>query len=223
MNILIVEDDTKIANYAKEGFEEENFSVDLAKSGEDGLRLIEKKSYDIIILDWMLPGIDGIDVCKKIREFGLTTPILMLTAKVYIEDKIFGLESGADDYVLKPFYFEEVLARVYALVRRASYKSNNIIKLDNLTLNTSSREVFRDKKKIDLTSKEYDILELLIRNRGQIVKIKTIVEDIWDNDSSITSNIINVYMHHLRRKIDDGYDEKLIKTIRKRGFKIDIS
>ncbi len=223
MNLLIIEDDIKIANYSKEGFEEENFVVDLARNGEDGLKLIEKKSYDIVILDWMLPGIDGIEVCKKIREVGLTTPIIMLTAKVYIEDRIRGLESGADDYVLKPFYFEELLARANALVRRANYQSDDIIKIDNLTLNIRNREVFRGKNKIELTAKEYDILELLVKNRGQIVRLKTIIKEAWKNDETITSNIVNVYMHHLRRKIDDGYSEKLIKTVRKRGFKIDIS
>ncbi len=203
MNILIIEDDKKIANYTKEGFEEEDFVVNLAYSGEDGLELLETNTYDALVLDWMLPGIDGIEVCKKIRESGSTIPIIMLTAKVFIEDKVLGLDSGADDYIPKPFRFEELLARVKALIRRASYKSNPHIQI------------------ADLTPKEYGILELLVKNRGKIVKIRTIISKLWENDSDISSNIINVYMHHLRHKIDNDYDLKLITTIRKHGFRID--
>ncbi len=221
MNILIIEDDKKIANYSKEGFEEEGFVVDLAYSGEDGLELIEKNSYDTVVLDWMLPGIDGIEVCKKIRESGITTPIVMVTAKIDLEHKVHGLNIGADDYIPKPFYFEELLARVNALIRRTSYKNDEIIKIDNLTIDIQKREVLRENKKIELTIKEYDILELLIKNRGHIVKIKTIVDEVWESDEAISSNIINVYMHHLRQKIDEGHDLKLIKTIRKHGFRID--
>jgi len=221
MNILIIEDDKKIANYSREGFEEEGFVVDLAYNGEDGLDLVEKNSYDTIVLDWMLPGINGIEVCQKIREVGITTPIIMATAKIDLEHKIQGLNIGADDYIPKPFYFEELLARVNALIRRSSYKNDVIIKIDNLAVDIHKREVSRDGKKIELTIKEYDILELLIRNRGHIVKIKTIVDEVWENDDAISSSIINVYMHHLRQKIDEGNDLKLIKTIRKHGFKID--
>lgn len=221
MNILIVEDDKKIANYSKEGFEEEHFVVDLAYNGEDGLTLIETNTYDVIILDWMLPGIDGIEVCKKIRESGLTTPIIMLTAKTFIEDKVLGLNSGADDYIPKPFYFEELLARVNALLRRASYRNSPDIQIADLLINMSKREVSRAGKVIELTPKEYGILELLAQNRGKIVKLKTIVDKLWANDDDISSNIINVYMHHLRHKVDSEYEQKLIKTIRKHGFRID--
>lgn len=221
MNILIVEDDKKIANYSKEGFEEEHFVVDLAYNGEDGLSLVETNTYDVIILDWMLPGIDGIEVCKKIRELGLTTPIIMLTAKTFIEDKVLGLNSGADDYIPKPFYFEELLARVNALLRRASYRNSPDIQIADLLINMSKREVSRAGKVIELTPKEYGILELLAQNRGKIVKLKTIVDKLWANDDDISSNIINVYMHHLRHKVDSEYEQKLIKTVRKHGFRID--
>ena len=221
MNILIVEDDKKIANYSKEGFEEEHFVVDLAYNGEDGLSLVETNTYDVIILDWMLPGIDGIEVCKKIRESGLTTPIIMLTAKTFIEDKVLGLNSGADDYIPKPFYFEELLARVNALLRRASYRNSPDIQIADLLINMSKREVSRAGKVIELTPKEYGILELLAQNRGKIVKLKTIVDKLWTNDDDISSNIINVYMHHLRHKVDSEYEQKLIKTVRKHGFRID--
>ena len=221
MNILIVEDDKKIANYSKEGFEEENFVVDLAYSGEDGLDLIKINTYDAIILDWMLPGIDGIEVCKKIREQGLTTPVLMLTAKVFIEDRVLGLNSGADDYIPKPFYFEELLARVNALMRRASYKSSPNIKIADLMLDTHKREVIRAGKQIELTPKEYSILELLVKNRGKVVRLRTIMNRLWDSDDDVNSNIINVYMHHLRHKIDSEYEHKLITTVRKHGFRID--
>ncbi len=221
MNILIVEDDKKIANYSKQGFEEEGFLVDVTYSGEDGLKLIEKNSYDAIVLDWMLPGISGIEVCKKIRECKIITPVIMLTAKTDISDKVLGLNSGADDYVLKPFSFEELLARINALSRRAAYKKTDIIRIDDLEVDTQKREVFRKKKKINLTAKEYEIFELLIKNRGHIVKIKNIINVLWENDNDISSNVVNVYMHHLRHKIDESHKKKLIKTIRKHGFKID--
>ncbi len=221
MNILIVEDDKKIANYSKQGFEEENFIVDVAYNGEDGLSLLQKNTYDAIILDWMLPGIDGIEVCKQARELGLTTPIIMLTAKVFIEDRVLGLNSGADDYIPKPFYFEELLARVNALMRRASYSSDPNIKIADLIIDMHKREVTRAGKLIELTPKEYGILELLVKNRGKVVKLKTITEQLWENEDDISSNIINVYMHHLRHKIDSNCEVKLIKTIRKLGFRID--
>jgi len=163
VNILIVEDDKKIANYSKQGFEEEGFLVDVTYSGEDGLKMVEKNSYDTIVLDWMLPGISGIEVCKKIREYKIITPVIMLTAKTDISDKVLGLNSGADDYVLKPFSFEELLARVNALSRRAAYKKIDNIRIDDLEVDIQKREVFRSKKKINLTAKEYEIFELLIK------------------------------------------------------------
>jgi DNA-binding response OmpR family regulator len=221
MNILIVEDDKKIANYSKEGFEEEDFIVDIALSGEDALSLIKSNTYNAIILDWMLPGIDGLEVCKKIREMGYTTPIVMLTAKTFIDNKIEGLNSGADDYITKPFYFEELLARVNALIRRSSYKSDPDIHIADLIINTKDRKVSRGDKNIDLTPREYDILKLLADNRGRIVKTKTIIDNLWKNEGEINSNIINVYMHHLRHKIDDGFKKKLITTVRKHGFRIE--
>jgi DNA-binding response OmpR family regulator len=221
MNILIIEDDKKIAHYSKEGFEEESFVVDLAYSGEDGLDLIRSKTYDAIILDWMLPGIDGVEVCKKIRKLGLTTPIILVTAKIFIEDKVLGLNSGADDYISKPFYFEELLARVNALFRRSSYSANPNINIDDLVVNIHKREVTRAGHIIELTPKEYSILELLVKNRGKVVKLSTIIEELWENDDDISSNIINVYMHHLRHKIDNDYEKKLIKTIRNHGFRIE--
>jgi DNA-binding response OmpR family regulator len=220
MNILIIEDDKKIANYSKEGFEEENFTVDIAYNGEDGLSAIKTNTYDAIILDWMLPGIDGIEVCKRIRELGLTTPVIMLTAKVFVEDKVNGLNNGADDYMSKPFYFEELLARVNALIRRTTYEASPNIKMADLIVDFHKREVTRAGEKIDLTPKEYSILELLVKHRGQTVKIKTIVDELWKNDD-ISSNVLNVYMHHLRHKIDSLHDVKLIKTVRKLGYKID--
>ncbi|NOX15409.1 MAG: response regulator transcription factor [Epsilonproteobacteria bacterium] len=221
MNILIIEDDKKIANYSKQGFEEENFTVDVVYNGEDGLEFLRKNSYDAIILDWMLPGIEGIEVCKKAREFGLTTPIIMLTAKVFLEDRVLGLNSGADDYVPKPFYFEELLARVNALMRRATYDNNPNIKIANLVIDIHKREVTRGGKLIELTPKEYSIFELLVQNRGKVVKLKTIIKQLWENENDISSNIINVYMHHLRHKIDSNYKVKLIKTVRKLGYRID--
>jgi DNA-binding response OmpR family regulator len=159
----------------------------------------------------MLPGISGIEVCKKIREYKIITPIIMLTAKTDISDKVLGLNSGADDYVPKPFSFEELLARVNALSRRAAYRKTDIIQIDDLEVDIQKREVFRKNKKINLTAKEYEIFELLIKNRGHLVKIKNIINVLWENDNDISSNVVNVYMHHLRHKIDESHKKSLLK------------
>ena len=221
MSLLIIEDDKKIADYTKLSLLEEGFSVDVAYSGEKGLDLISQNNYDTIILDWMLPGIDGLEVCKKIRAQSILTPIIMLTAKVFVEDRVKSLNSGADDYIAKPFYFEELLARINAQIRRMSYTNNPIIDIDNLSINMQKREVSRKNVLIELTNKEYEILELLILNRGHIVKTKTIMNKIWKEDDEVNHNLINVYMHHLRYKIDKKNQKPLITTIRKHGFRIE--
>jgi len=221
MSLLIIEDDKKIADYTKLSLLEEGFSVDIAYTGEDGLELVYQNRYDAIILDWMLPGIDGLEVCQTIRAKSIITPIIMLTAKVFVEDRVKSLNSGADDYIAKPFYFEELLARINAQIRRMAYTNNPIIDIDSLKINMQKREVFRENKLIELTNKEYEILELLVLNRGHIVNNKTIMEKVWKDENDINHNLINVYMHHLRYKIDKKNQKPLITTIRKHGFKLD--
>ncbi len=220
MNILIVEDDTNTALYLRKGLVEESFTVDVASDGTQGLAKIRQNSYDIIILDWMLPALSGIDLCVIARKNDINTPILMLSAKSDIRDKIEGLNCGADDYLSKPFSFDELLARIHALVRRKTLQHDIILKVGNLTFNVSKRKVQRGKKDIKLTNKEYELLELLMRNKGHVVSIKKITTHLWQ-DETISDSIIKVMIYHLRNKIDENEEKKLIKTVRKFGYKID--
>ncbi len=220
MDILIVEDDTQIASYLKKGLEEESFRVDIAYDGVEGLSFAREKNYDVIILDWMLPKLSGIDICTIVKKNSVNIPILMLSAKSSIQDKVDGLNCGADDYLSKPFSFDELLARVNALIRRKKLQKDSLLRVADLTFDIYKREVLRGGNVISLTSKEYDFLELLMQNRGHVVSIKKITSALWGNES-ISSNIIKVLMHHLRNKLDTGYEKTLIKTVRKIGYKID--
>ncbi len=220
MKILIVEDDRQIASYLRKGLEEESFIVDVAYDGTKGLSLIREKVYDVIILDWMLPKLSGIDICTITKKNDINTPILILSAKSSIQDKVDGLNCGADDYLSKPFSFDELIARVNALIRRRNLQKDTILRVADLSFNIYKREVLRDGKIINLTTKEYDFLELLMKNRGHVVSTKKITSSLWGSET-ISSNIIKVLMHHLRNKIDEGYSKTLIKTIRKIGYKID--
>ncbi len=220
MNILVVEDDKQISSYLKKGLEEESFEVDVAYDGTEGLSLIREKLFDVIILDWMLPKLSGIDICTIVKKNDISTPILMLSAKNSIQDKVDGLNHGADDYLSKPFSFDELVARVNALIRRQKTKKDSILRVADLCFDIYKREVSRDGKIINLTSKEYDFLELLMQNRGHVVSTKKITSSLWGSET-ISSNIIKVIMHHLRNKVDEGYSKTLIKTIRKIGYKID--
>ncbi len=220
MNILIVEDDTQIASYLQKGLEEESFIVDVAYDGVEGLTCVREKNYDVIVLDWMLPKLSGIDICTIARKNNINTPILMLSAKSDIQDKIEGLNCGADDYLPKPFSFDELVARINAILRRKNLKEDTVLRVSDLTFNISTREVLREEKIINLTVKEYELLEILMKNKGHIVSVKKIVTYLWGNDT-ISSNIIMVLIHHLRSKIDEEYSQKLIKNVRKLGYKID--
>jgi len=220
MRILLIEDDLKIADFIIRGLKEEFFSVDYAKDGKEGLYLAEVNNYDVIIVDWMLPFISGQDICKRLRDEKNITPVLMLTAKGDIEDRIEGLESGADDYLSKPFAFGELVARIKALHRRKNYGKENILKAADLTMNSITREVRRAGKKIELSAKEYELLEYLLRYKNRIVTITMIAENIWNMQTAINSNLVNVYIYHLRGKIDKGFDKKLLYTIRGSGYKI---
>jgi len=217
MRILIVEDDAKIAGFIKKGLEEESYSVDVTDHGDEAIYLAQVNVYDVILLDIMIPGSDGLEVCKILREKNISTPILMLSARDRVEDKIEGLDSGADDYLTKPFAFEELLARIRAQLRNKSHLSN-IIKVGDLALDTSKRELKRAEKKIILTTKEYALLELLARNKNRLLTETIIKENLDDIAQESMSNIINVYIYRLRNKIDKGYESKLLHTVRGSGY-----
>ncbi|MCU0290160.1 MAG: response regulator transcription factor [Acidobacteria bacterium] len=221
MRILIVEDDKKVASFLKRGLKEEQYAVDVCYDGEEALFQSQVNQYDLIILDVMLPKKNGFMVCRQIREEGNLTPILMLTARDQLEDKIKGLQEGADDYLTKPFAFVELLARIKALLRRTQdYKTKNM-KVGDLELDPVSRKVTRENKLISLTGKEYALLEYLMRNRGRIITQSMIIDHVWDMNFDGLSNVVNVYINHLREKIDKGFTQKYIHTIRGVGYKID--
>ncbi len=220
MRVLVVEDEQTLANLIKEGLEEENFSVDVAYDGEEGLFLAESEPYDAIILDIMLPKVDGIEILKRIRAKGVKTPVLMLTAKSSIEDKVMGLDSGADDYLTKPFSFEELLARLRAILRRAFGETDNVVKVADLELNLNTHEVKRGGVKIELSSKEYALLEYLVLNKNKLLTRSQISEHIYDYEYDFDSNVIDVMIARLRKKIDKGFDKKLIHTVRGAGYMI---
>lgn len=221
MRILVVEDDRKVGGFLKQGLQEEQYAVDVCRNGTDALYMAQINPYDVIILDIMLPGMDGFTVCRKMRQKANLTPILMLTAKDEIEDKVTGLSEGADDYLTKPFSFDELLARVRALMRRSQDYKAKSLKAGDLELDPLARTVTRAEKKIDLTGKEYALLEYLLRNRGRVVTPSMILEHVWDMDYAGSSNIVNVYISHLRNKIDKGFEKKLVQTLRGHGFRID--
>lgn len=221
MKILIVEDDPKIASFVQKGLQEEGFIVDTAHDGEDGLYLCEQGNYDLLIIDWMLPSLDGIKICERLRDKKVVTPILMLTAKNSVEDRVTGLGCGADDYLGKPFVFSELIARVRSLLRRSSYNFNEYLRLDTLEVNIAKRTVTRSGKAIVLTTKEFDILVYMLLNQNHIVTHTQLQEKLWGINESSSSNVINVFIHHLRHKIDGEGEKALIKTIRGSGYKIE--
>ncbi len=222
MRIIVVEDEHKIANSIKKGLEQESFAVDVAFTGTDGFGLITTEDYDLIILDLLLPGMSGIDICKKLRDAQNHTPILMLTAKGQIEDKVAGLNAGADDYLTKPFAFEELLARVRALIRRPKDSLGTILTFEDLTLDTQNYEVKRAGKLINLSNKEFALLEYLLRHKNKILKKDQIINHVWDYDADILPNTVEVYIGYLRNKIDKPFSDKknLINTVRGFGYRI---
>jgi len=220
MKILLVEDDHRIAQSIKKGLEQERMTVDLAYDGIEGYDLAIDEEYDLMILDLMLPGMNGLEICNKLRQNKKQTPILILTARGQIEDKVEGLNKGADDYLTKPFAFEELLARIRALVRRPKSISEDILTVDDLTLNVNSFEVTRDKKAIKLSSKEYALLEFLMRHPRQILSKEQIMNHVWSYETDILPNTVEVYIRNLRNKIDKGFTYPLIQTVRGFGYKI---
>jgi two-component system, OmpR family, copper resistance phosphate regulon response regulator CusR len=221
MRILIVEDDRKVAAFLQKGLREEQYAVDISRDGDEGLSLASVNSYDVIILDVMLPKRDGFSICRDMRRNSVLTPILMLTAKDSTEDKITGLTEGADDYLTKPFSFEELLARLRALLRRSQDYKIPALRAGDLILDQRRRQAEREGKQIPLTGKEYAFLEYLMRNKGRIVTESMIIEHVWDMNYEGTSNIVNVYINYLRKKIDEGFAVKRIRTVRGHGFTID--
>lgn len=218
MRILIIEDEVRLSNIIKKGFTEDGFAVDQAFDGEEGQYLAETETYNLIILDLMLPKLNGIEICKNLRKKEIKTPILMLTARSTMEDKIKGLDSGADDYITKPFSFNEFRSRVHALIRRSHKDPFPILEVNGLILNPLSHVVTRDNKQINLTPKEFAVLELLLRHKGEVVTRTMIIEHVWDYNFDGMSNIVDVFVVTLRKKIDKDYRNKLIKTVHGVGY-----
>lgn len=222
MKLLIVEDEEKLAKSLKKGLEKEGYAVDYVLDGETGQRRIElgRKDYDLIILDLMLPKKHGFEVAKAVREQNILTPILILTARDTTEDKIAALDGGADDYLIKPFSFEELLARIRALLRRPEQLLPLELKVKDLHLNTVTRKVLRSEKEIPLTLKEFGLLEYMMRHPNQVMSREQILDHLWDFAFDSFSNVVDVHVKNLRKKIDNGHHEKLLETIRGVGYRI---
>lgn len=220
MRILVVEDEKKIAEALREGLSAEHFEVAVAHTGEEGFFLVNTETFDLVILDIMLPGRDGIEILSALRARGLQTPVLMLTAKDAIEDRVLGLDSGADDYMVKPFAFAELLARIRALIRRG--RTDQILKLKaaDLEMDLVARKVARAEQAIELTAKEFEVLECLMRHQGQVVSRDMLAREVWDETTWIAPlhNVIDVHVARLRRKVDEPFATKLIQTVRGLGF-----
>lgn len=220
MRVLVVEDEHKIADFIRKGLTEQGHAVDVAHDGEEALDWPAVADFDIIILDVMLPVRDGVEVCRTLRQRGVRTPILMLTAKDAVEDRVRGLDSGADDYLVKPFAFAELLARLRALARRQPAILGPLLQIGDLLLDTATRKVSRAGTDMDLTTKEYAILEYLMRHPNQVLTRTMIAEHVWNYDFDNASNVIDVHIRNLRRKIDTAYPEKLIHTVRGAGYRV---
>ncbi|MEE8205306.1 MAG: response regulator transcription factor [Nitrospinaceae bacterium] len=218
MRILIVEDEKKVAGFIKKGLEEETYAVDAAHDGEEGFHLASMNQYDMIILDLMLPNMDGLEVLTRLRDKKINTPILLLTAKDAIEDKVTGLNKGADDYLTKPFAFSELLARVRSLLRRGQAETKTELMVGDLSLDLVSHKVNRKGEEIELTGKEYSLLEYFMRNEGKVLTRTMIAEHVWDYNFDTFTNVIDVYVNHLRKKIDKQYPAKLLHTLRGVGY-----
>ncbi len=218
MKILVIEDEKKVANFIKRGLEEEKFEIDTANDGETGMQMAVENAYSLIILDVILPKRDGMSVVKELRARKIMVPVLMLTAKDSLDDIVTGLNSGSDDYLTKPFAFAELLARVRALLRRTELERGAEIRFADLRLDPVTHKVWRKDKEIDLTAKEYALLEFFIRNPNQVLTRTTIAENVWDYVFDSFTNIIDVYVNYLRKKVDRDADKKLIHTVRGLGY-----
>lgn len=218
MRILVVEDEKKVAQFIKQGLEEEHYSVDVAHDGEKGLLMAQSEQYDLLVIDIMLPKKSGLDLIREVRAAQGTTPALMLTAKASTEDKVAGLDSGADDYLTKPFAFAELLARVRSLLRRGAKEKSTLLTVADLELDTVTHKAKRAGRTIELTAKEYALLEFFLRNKDRVLSRAIISEHIWDYNFDTGTNIVDVYVNHLRNKVDSSADRKLIRTVRGVGY-----
>ena len=220
MRVLLVEDEARIADFVSKGLSEDGYAVDVAHDGEEALGWVDVAEFDVVILDVMLPLRDGIEVCRELRKRGVQTPVLMLTARDAIEDRVLGLDSGADDYLVKPFAFAELLARLRALARRERSALGARLQVGDLVLDTTTREVSRQGQFITLTSREYALLEYLMRHANQVLTRTMIAEHVWNYDFDNATNVIDVHIRNLRRKMDDPFPAKLIQTVRGAGYRI---
>jgi heavy metal response regulator len=218
MRILVVEDEKKVSSFIKRGLEEERYEVEIANDGEEGVKMALEKTFDLIILDWMMPKKDGVAVLKELRDRRQSTPVLMLTAKDTVEDIVTGLDSGSDDYLTKPFAFAELLARVKALIRRSEMDRGAELRFSDLRIDPVGHKVWRGEREIDLTAKEYALLEYFMRNPNQVLTRTMIADHVWDYTFDSFTNIIDVYVNYLRKKIDRDAPQKLIHTVRGVGY-----
>jgi DNA-binding response OmpR family regulator len=218
MRVLVIEDETKVGSFIKRALEEESYAVDLCEDGAQGLDLALSGSYDLIVIDLMLPSLPGMEILKGLRREKIQTPVLILTAQSQIDQRVTGLDAGADDYLTKPFAIDELLARVRALLRRGTADTPGVLQIDDLLLNPATREVTRGGQRIELTLKEYALLEYFMRHAGRVLTRPMISEHVWSQDFDTFTNVIDVYVNYLRNKIDRGRSRKLIHTIRGSGF-----
>jgi two-component system, OmpR family, response regulator len=220
MKVLLIEDDRKIASFIKKGLKEQGFLVDTCENGDDGYDLATGQAYDLLILDIMLPGRDGLSILRGLREEKITLPVILLTARSALQERVEGLNLGADDYLSKPFYMEELLARIHAVSRRATGEQLSLLRAGGLTVNLITREVTVGKEKVDLTVREFSLLELLMRSPGRVLTRTQILEHVWGYDFDPQTNVVDVYVRRLRSKVDAIPDRPLIETVRGVGYRM---
>ena len=217
MRILVVEDEKGIANFIHDGLEEEGFAVDVARDGNAGVEMGLSNEYDVVLLDWMLPGISGIEVCQRLRKENTSVPIIFLTAKDTVKDTVFGLDVGANDYIKKPLQFDELLARIRVQLRSKS-GGESVLRLGDIELNPDTHQVFKSSKEVVLTPKEFSLLEFLMRNKGKVCTRTRIIEHVWDIHFDADTSVIDVYVNYLRKKLDFGDTKGCIQTVRGVGY-----